>query len=207
MRLARGLLDRRVSAGATATFTFVFHIDSGTEFINIATVSSETPDPNSENDSSTAITTAGAPSQADLFVQKSGPAAVAPDTDLTFTITLGNAGPAAATNVTLTDNLPAPLTFVSFTQTSGPSMSCGTSTCTLASFPAGATATFELTGHVPAGTSPGTEITNTATIKSDNDPLDENNSATTTAIVRRRTCVSKKTARPARSRERRSRTP
>ncbi len=170
-------------AGATATFTFVFHIDEGTEFTNVATVSTKTADPNSENDTSTTFTTTGAPAQADLFVQKSGPAGAAPDTDVTFTITLGNAGSTAATNVVLTDNLPAPLTFVSFTQTSGPTMSCGTSTCTIASFPGGETATFELVGHVPAGTSAGTTITNTATVAADNDSFEENNSATTVVTV------------------------
>ncbi|HET8773146.1 MAG TPA: hypothetical protein VFP80_05125 [Thermoanaerobaculia bacterium] len=170
-------------AGATATFTFVFHIDSGTQFLNTATVSSQTFDPNDENNSSVAFTTVAVP-QADLFVQKSAAQpGTPPDADVTFLITLGNAGPDAAQNVTLTDNLPPPLTFVSFTQTSGPAMTCGVSTCTAASFPAGATATFELVGHVPPGTPSGTEILNTATVESDNDPLDENNSATTGVIV------------------------
>ena len=169
-------------AGASATFTFVFHIDEPGEFLNTAMVASQTLDPNSENDTSIVVTTTPSP-QADLFVQKSGPAAAAPDTDVTFIITLGNAGPDAAVDVLLTDNLPAPLTFVSFTQTSGPTMSCGTSTCTIASFPAGETATFELTGHVPPGTPPGTEITNVATIESENDPLDENNTGVFTTVI------------------------
>jgi uncharacterized repeat protein (TIGR01451 family) len=170
------------SSGASATFTFVFHIDSGTEFLNTTTATSKTPDPNSENDQGVAFTVVVAP-QGDLSVAKSAAPSAAPDTDLTFFITLSSAGPAAATNVLLTDNLPAPLTFVSFSQTSGPTMSCGTSTCTIASFPVGATATFELTGHVPAGTAAGTQITNTATVESDNDPLEENNSATFTVSV------------------------
>lgn len=172
-----------LAAGETATFTFVFHLDQPGDFTNVATVSSQTPDPNSENDTSAASTTTGN-GGADLFVAKSSPTAgVAPDSDVTFVITLGNAGPGAATNVLLTDNLPAPLTFVSFTQTSGTSLSCGTSTCTIASFPAGETATFELVGHVPAGTPSGTEITNTVTVESDNDPQEENNIATTTVTV------------------------
>ena len=169
-------------AGESATFTFVFHIDSGTEFLNSVTVSSQTFDPNEENDSSVAFTVVGEP-EADMAIAKSAAPSAGPDTDVTFFITLTNAGPDAAASVLLTDNLPAPLTFVSFTQTSGPPMSCGTSTCTLASFPAGAAATFELTGHVPAGTPAGTAITNTATVESQNDPGDENNSATTTVTV------------------------
>ena len=170
-------------AGDSASFTFVFHMDSGTEFINTATVSSETPDPNDENDQSTAITTTGPPPQADLFLQKDAPAGAAPDTDIAFEITLGNAGPSAAVDVLLTDNLPGGLTFVSFVQNNGPPMACGPSTCTIASFPANATATFTLTGHVPPGTPGGTTYTNTATVESENDPLDENNTATTTVTV------------------------
>lgn len=170
------------AAGATATFTFVFHIDSGTEFLNVATVTSETFDPNEENDQSVAFTAVALP-QGDLSVTKTAPPTTPPDADVTFLITLANNGPDAAENVVLTDNLPAPLTFVSFVQDSGPTMSCGVSTCTVASFPAGATATFSLTGHVPPGTPGGTEITNFATVASDNDPTEENNGGTTTVVV------------------------
>ena len=169
-------------AGASATFTFVFHIDSGTEFLNVATVTSNTFDPNEENDQSVAFTAVAVP-QGDLSVTKSGPTTAPPDADVTFVITLANNGPDAAENVVLTDNLPAPLTFVSLVQDSGPAMSCGTSTCTVASFPAGATATFSLTGHVPPGTPGGTEITNFATVASDNDPTEENNGGTATVVV------------------------
>lgn len=172
-----------LAAGETATFTFTFHLDEPGDFTNTATVSSQTFDPNDENNTSSTSTTTGS-TQADLAVSKDATAtAAAPDSDVTFVITLTNAGPADAVDVLLTDNLPAPLTFVSFTQTSGPAMSCGTSTCSVASFPAGAAATFELVGHVPAGTPSGTEVTNTATVESANDPAEENNSGTTTVIV------------------------
>jgi len=176
-----------LAAGASGSFTFVFKIDAetppGTVFTNFATASSETFDANEENNTGVATTTTTPPPPGDLSVQKSAPSAAADDTDVAFTITLTNAGPSPAENVILTDNLPAPLTFVSFTQTSGPTMSCGTSTCTIASFPAFATATFELIGHVPAEIPGGTVITNTAFVTSDNDPNDENNSGTTTVVV------------------------
>ena len=170
-------------SGASADFTFVFHIDSGTEFTNTASVSSQTFDPNDENNQSVAVTTVPGALQADMGVQKSSPAGAAADTDVAFTITLVNAGPGTATNVLLTDNLPGGMTFVSFVQDSGPTMSCGPSTCSIAAFPADTTATFTLTGHIPAGTPAGTTFTNTATLESENDPLDENNSATATVTV------------------------
>ena len=170
-------------AGSSATFTFVFHIDSGTEFLNTATVTSETFDPNEENDQSSAFTTVTMPS-ADMSVSKSAASpTAAPDSDVTFYVTLTNNGPDSAADVVLTDNLPAPLTFVSFTQDSGPAMSCGASTCTVASFPAFASATFSLVGHVPPGTPGETEITNSATVESENDPFDENDVASITVTV------------------------
>jgi uncharacterized repeat protein (TIGR01451 family) len=168
--------------GVSATFTFVFHIDSGTDFLNVATVSSSILDPNSENDQAVAFTAVALP-QGDLSVAKSAPPSTPPDADVTFLVMLANGGPDAAENVVLTDNLPAPLTFVSLVQDSGPPMSCGVSTCTLASFPAGATATFSLTGHVPPGTPGGTEITNIVSVSADNDPSDENDVASATVIV------------------------
>jgi uncharacterized repeat protein (TIGR01451 family) len=177
-----------LAAGASATFTIVLNIDSdaapGTTFTNQATATvTEIVDEDEENNTGVAVTTTPFPPTADLAVTKSAPPSAGPDTDVTFSIVLTNAGPSAATTVVLTDNLPAPLTFVSFTQISGPTFSCGTSSCTIASLPAGATATFELTGHVPAGTQAGTEITNTATVTSDDDPNDENDSSSTTVVV------------------------
>ena len=71
--------DRVRPAGESANFTFTFHIDEGTEFINTATVAANPFDPNDENDSSIAITTTGPPAQGDLYLQKSAPASAAPE--------------------------------------------------------------------------------------------------------------------------------
>ena len=171
--------------GSGATFTFTFQIAPatapGTTFTNVAYVNAETSDTNEENNTAVAVTSTPPPPTGDMGVMKTGPTSAAPDSDVTYTLALTNGGPDAAQNVVLQDNLPAPMTFVSLIQTSGPAMSCGTNTCTAASFPAGATATFQLTGHVPPATT-GT-ITNTATVSSSNDPNDENNSSTTTLEV------------------------
>jgi uncharacterized repeat protein (TIGR01451 family) len=184
-----------LAAGSSASFTFVFHIDSqtapGTSFTNIATVTSGF-DPNSENDSSTVVTTTPPPPQGNLFVIKSGPNGAAPDSDVAYTITVGNAGPDDAENVELTDTLPGTMEFVSLTQDSGPALTCmtpaggstgGQSSCTAASFPRGATATFTLTGHVPAGTPSGTSFANTADVTASNDPDGSNDSSSTSLIV------------------------
>ncbi len=183
-------LSASLPAGASRTFTFVFHIDAqnppGTVFTNIATATTQTADANDENNSGVAVTMIPEVT-ADVGVTKNGPGSAGPDTDVVYTIVVTNGGSGAATNVTLSDTLPGTMTFVAVQQQSGTAFSCTPSgnaiACTAASMPAGASATFELTGHIPAGTPPGTEFTNTATIASDNDPNEENDSSTTTLSI------------------------
>lgn len=183
-----------LAAGSTATFTFVVHIAPstplGTTFTNRATAATETFDVNEENNTGIADTSTAPPPTGDLRVMKSGPSVAPPGGNVTFTITLANNGPNAAATVSLQDTLPAPMTFVSLQQ-SGTALSCttpavgagGTITCTSASYPAAASTTLTLTANIPAGTQGGTELTNTATVTSTNDPNEENNAATTTVIV------------------------
>ena len=179
----------------SATFTFTFHIPPdaapGTTFTNIATVSSDTFDPNDENNQSPASTTVPE-LHADLGVAKTGPSSAAANSDVTYTITIANNGPDAAVNAAFSDTLPGAMTFVSFQQDSGPAFSCtlqaggsgGTIDCSTGSLPFGATATFTLVGHIPSGTPAGTTFTNgvSATTKT-SDPNEENNFASTTLTV------------------------
>src|SRR5262249_26243764 len=74
-------------------------------------------DPNTTNNTASATET---PQQADLSVSKtvSNPTPNVGD-PITFTVTLSDLGPDAATNVQLTDLLPAGLTFVSATPSQG----------------------------------------------------------------------------------------
>jgi uncharacterized repeat protein (TIGR01451 family) len=178
-----------LAANSSANFSFTFHIDPsaapGTSFTNAATVSSQTFDPNSENDQGVAVTLTPSAPQGDISIIKDGPPNAGSDTDVAYTITVSNTGPDGATKVSWTDTLPGTMTFVSFMQNSGPAMSCSTGqtvTCTTPSFPPFSTATFTLTGHIPASTTSGT-FTNTATISAENDPNPDNNSSTTTLVV------------------------
>jgi len=183
------------TAGSTASFDITFNIPvataPGTTFINTATAASDTPDDTSENNSSIAGTTVSGGNLADVSIDKTGPGSAPANSDVTYTITLTNNGPNDATTVSFTDTLPSgtppsPMTFVSFLQTSGPAFNCGvpstTTTCSIATFPLGSTATFNFTGHIPNGTGAGTTYTNKATLTSDNDPTSENDigSAVTT---------------------------
>jgi uncharacterized repeat protein (TIGR01451 family) len=177
--------------GDVATFSLVTHIPpatpQGTAFTNQAKVTGNGVDPNGENNNASASVTVPIP-QADIGVQKVGPASAAPDSDVSYTITVNNSGPDAGDSVSLTDTLPGTMTFASITQDSGPAFTCGNSgpavTCSILSLAAGTTATFTLTGYIPAGTASGTTFTNTAKVKTTTtDPNPDNNSSLTELTV------------------------
>lgn len=93
-----------------------------------------------------------------------------------FKLFLTNNGPDDAQSVVLSDTVPANTTFSSMVETTGLGFTCGTPdgggvfTCTLASMPAGATASFTFAYDVMAGTPEGTLITNTANVSSSDTP-------------------------------------
>lgn len=137
-----------VAAGATGSLS------------NTASVASAATDPNGANNSaseSTAVNTS-----ADLSVAKTDSAdpAVAGGS-LTYTVTVTNNGPSTATGVSLTDTLPAGVTFVSSTPGSPTcTESGGTVTCNLGTLAPGSTSVSIDVSIAPSTT--GT-ITNTAT--------------------------------------------
>jgi uncharacterized repeat protein (TIGR01451 family) len=90
---------------------------------------------------------------ADLIISKTGsPDPVVAGNNLTYTIRVQNCGPATAVNVSVSDPLPAGTTFISASQTSGPTFnlstpavgSGGTFTATRSSMNVGDVATFQL---------------------------------------------------------------
>src|SRR5207253_140662 len=80
--------------------------------------------PTPANNTTTAST--GVVATAELVVTKSGPAAAIADTNLSYSITIGNGGPSDAQTVNLSDPLPLGTTFVSLVQNTGPTFTCTT---------------------------------------------------------------------------------
>ena len=60
----------------------------------------------------------------DIGVTKTGPDTAAPDTNVTYTITVTTFGPDDVIGAQLTDNLPAGMTFVSLDTSGAPGWSC-----------------------------------------------------------------------------------
>ncbi|HZF09807.1 MAG TPA: ExeM/NucH family extracellular endonuclease [Thermoanaerobaculia bacterium] len=181
-------------AAGSAVFTLVVAVGpavtAGTVLSNTATASSTTSDPNPGNESGTATTTVAA--SADLSVTKvDTPDPVTAGNNLTYTITVTNAGPSAAATVALSDTLPAGTTFVSLASPGGfscttPSVGAGgTVSCSVGSLGVGS-AVFTLVVAVDPSVASGTVLSNTATASSatsDPNPGNESGTATTTVAA------------------------
>jgi len=99
--------------------------------------------------------------------------------NLTFSVSVFNRGPNDAQNVVISDQTPANATFVSVTQTSGSGFSCTgstTVTCTGSILKAGDTAAF---AFVYTAGSAGSTITNTASVSSDTQEINNSDNSST----------------------------
>jgi uncharacterized repeat protein (TIGR01451 family) len=164
---------RVVTAGTrTGTFTgvddadptdeFVWSVEHGATFVDLA-VGATTPPPPA----------------ADLSLTKSAaPTSVEVGGTVTYTLTVANAGPDAATGVVVTDALPAGMTFAS--ADSGCTHAAGTVTCAVGGLASGAAAQRAIT---VTAASAGSKL-NTATVAGDQgDPTPGNNSGNASVEV------------------------
>jgi uncharacterized repeat protein (TIGR01451 family) len=128
---------------------------------------------------------------ADVSVTKTdSPDPVTAGSDITYTITVTNNGPADADIVQITDAVPAGTSFVSVVPTVASCLGTATFTCDLGPLANGASATVTLVVLDP-GATPGTVITNTAKLGLPSrgvsvasvDPNPGNDSATATTTV------------------------
>jgi len=128
----------------------------------------------------------------DLQVAKTARSSQAsPGVDVSFAIQVTNGGPDTATNVQLTDSVPANTTFVSFFQFSGPSFACtnptaggtGDTVCTIASLNKGDTAIFLSTYSVVGTASVGDTISNTASVSNSVADSNSGNDTSTASVI------------------------
>ena len=169
-------------AGESATLTIPATVDAGTAgttITNTATLTDTTED--DSNDSASAAITVNA---VDLAISKTvDDDLVYEGATVVYTVTATNlSGNTAATGVTVTDTLPAGLTFVS---TNGCAEDpVGAPTCTLPDIPVLGSESYDITATVDAVTSPSVTLTNTASVTaSETDTDDTNNSSAPVSIV------------------------
>ena len=124
---------------------------------------------------------------ADLAVTKtSDPATQTAGSTVIYRITATNNGPNAATNVLLTDNLPAGVSFVSASPPAGTTCTNHgqTVSCTAAALPNGGSVPVPIAVTITPGTAAGTQLTDIATVSSDTgDDVPTNNTANATTTV------------------------
>jgi uncharacterized repeat protein (TIGR01451 family) len=155
-----GTITGTPTVGGTFTFTARFQSTAGvtdyrTVTINIGAL-------NTAADVSLSTTTSAVPSIGE---------------NVTYTIRASNAGPAAATNVVVSDTLPEGATFVSIATTQGTCQNAnGTVICNLGSLANGASATLTLIARVKTG---GTQINHAVVSATQADPSIANNVADT----------------------------
>jgi uncharacterized repeat protein (TIGR01451 family) len=167
-----------VANGATETLTILAGVINANPQANTANIShADQFDPNPANNSDTASIN---PQQADLEIGKtvSNPTPNVGDT-ITFTLTLTDNGPSTATNVQVTDLLPAGLSYLSSTSSQG-AYNSATGLWSVGTVTTATPQTLAIQAQV---VSPNAQ-TNTATITAadqfDSDPANNQDSATET---------------------------
>lgn len=117
---------------------------------NTANVTSTTPDPNPNNNTSTVVTEVTAvPGEADISVVKTAsPNPVVPGGMLTFTLVVSNAGPNAAQNVIVSDNVSPSIIGSEFSINGGVTFNPWPGSIDIGTLPAGASRTIIIRGTV-----------------------------------------------------------
>ncbi|MCB0210499.1 MAG: DUF11 domain-containing protein [Anaerolineae bacterium] len=170
-----------IVSGDNAAVTIVVTTTVDGVITNDASVSSDTADPDSANNSTSEDTTVDpeAAPQANLTISKTDDAdPVTVGDNIIYTITVSNSGPDQADNVVMTDTLPADVSFVS--ASAGCTEATGVVTCALGSIASSdnAAVTIEVTTNANG------VITNNASVTSDtSDPnLADNSTSEDTTV-------------------------
>ncbi|MFA6956956.1 MAG: C25 family cysteine peptidase [Thermoanaerobaculia bacterium] len=191
-----------MAVGETANFPLTVSVNAatplGTTIQYTGTVSTTTTDSIPTNNTATVPTLVGGANTADLSVVKTDLAdPVTTGSILTYNIVVTNNGPAAATNITVSDTLPANTTYQSVVSTRGVcshnGLIPGAVNCTIAGLGVGGTATITLQVNVLASASGQPPLSNTVNVSSTTpEPTGAttNNSSTASTVVLASTAAS-----------------
>jgi uncharacterized repeat protein (TIGR01451 family) len=174
-----------LAAGATATFSPVIQVNngttSGTALSSTASIGTTGVDSIAANNTSTATNLVTARTNADMAIVKTdSPDPVGQYSRVTYRLTATNNGPAIATNVTVTDTLPASMLYISASPSIGSCAGTTTIICSLGTLNVGNSQFVDI---IVQATQTGT-ISNTATVTaSQTDPVPANNSSTAQTTV------------------------
>jgi uncharacterized repeat protein (TIGR01451 family) len=164
-----------LARGISADMTLVVKVNSGATgtITNSASVSGNEIDTNPANNLVTNNTTVN--TRADLSFAKTGDSVAVVNTDFSYILRVNNNGPSDATEVEVTDILPAGVTYYKSTPGKG-TYNNGTGIWTVGSMTSGESASLNIV--VTASALPNTMITNTARVSGNEiDPVSNNNSA------------------------------
>ncbi len=178
-----------LGVGSAAIMTYTVIAPTSGVITNTVTATSDAIDPNPANNVFT-VTTPVTP-VANLQISKaqsvvsSITGTVAPGGTITYTLLVTNTGPSSASFVTVTDNLPAGVTYVS---ASGSGWSCSfsapTVTCTAGTLSVGAAPAIQIVATAPI--TGGLTLTNTASVTAATHPSTPVNSNSVTVKVQYR---------------------
>ena len=183
-----------LAAGQTRSLNVVFHVPTTqactvNTVTNTATVTTTTNESTLANNQSQATTQILCPTvtTTDVTVQKTGPATIVRGNTLTYSILVTNIGQATAQNVTVTDSVPAGLSYLDAQSDALCNLQGDDVICSVGTLAVGQSRTLQLAFNVPtiaAGTCATTTVYNTAIVSTTTTETNTgNNTSTATTEV------------------------
>lgn len=171
---------------ASASLTVTAKVARTGTIVNTASAKGDQTDPTPGNDNGSANVTV--PASVDVSITKTGAANVAAEGDISYILTISNAGPDVATNASYSDSVPVSITGVAAScggellgaVCATPTVSANVVSGTLPTLPSGASAVITITGKAPAVAS---TLSNTASVTPPTGSNDTNSGNNTSAPV------------------------